>query len=326
MIPWPGKSSRLPYQMFQTSRSTAEARSAEKLEHIYHIGQQKAWVGTQVLQEIVDRHGPPHLEEPQRTALGRLFAIIMWGELAAWKVAAQLADQLEPLEAKLAATSQAHDEARHFYVLHEYLTRAEALPPRLDAASERVLQGILSQTSLPKKLLGMQLLVEPVALSLFQVVREMKVEPVLCELMPYFERDEARHVGLGIQYLPTMVRSMSLAGQVDLTAYQFRVALWMMQSLAEIRGDLEILGIHPRKILELAKGKQMRALRLLFETMGMESFSKNTRILGHIVEPLVETWFPGPGEPTDWWNWARRTSSALWQGLSRSVEGSLEVA
>ena len=50
--------------------------------------------------------------------------MLMWGELAAWRISAQLADRLEPLEMKMAATSQAHDEARHFYVMHDYLELA----------------------------------------------------------------------------------------------------------------------------------------------------------------------------------------------------------
>ena len=53
MIPWPKRASHLPFKMFQTERSNAEARAAQKLENIYHMGQQKAWVGTTVLNEII---------------------------------------------------------------------------------------------------------------------------------------------------------------------------------------------------------------------------------------------------------------------------------
>jgi hypothetical protein len=326
MIGWSGRGAGMPYEMFDAEQTGLDPRRAHKLGNIYHVGQHKAWAGREVLAGLVERHGTPCLPEPQKTAIGRIFAIIMWGELAAWRVAAQLADGLVPLEAKMAATSQAHDEARHFYVMHEYLELADALPKRLNPGSERVLQGVLAQTNLAKKLLGMQLLVEPVALTLFQLVREMRIEPVLAELMPYYERDEARHVGLGVQYLPTMVRRMSFAEQVDLLAYQFRVSLWMMQSLSEIGSDLEVLGIHPRRMLDLAKGKQLRALQLLFDTMGMGSFHFKTRVLGHMIEPLVETWFPGPGEPNGWLRWAHRAGSALWKGTLAGDPGELEVA
>ena len=119
----------------------------------------------------------------------------MWGELAAWKISAQLADVLVPLEAKLAASSQVHDEARHFYVMHDYLEALGEKPPVLDYWSKRVLTMTLDTKSLAKKLLGMQLTIETIALTIFQRVRELEVEPVLTELLPYYERDEARHVG-----------------------------------------------------------------------------------------------------------------------------------
>jgi hypothetical protein len=63
----------------------------------------------------------------------------MWGELAAWKISAQLADELEPLEAKLAATSQVHDEARHFYVMHDYLDALGEKAEPMEFWSQRVL-------------------------------------------------------------------------------------------------------------------------------------------------------------------------------------------
>ena len=57
----------------------------------------------------------------------------------------------------------------------------------------------------------MQLIVESVAVTLFRSVAKAGVEPVLSELMPYFERDEARHVGLGVLYLPTLLAALGLA-------------------------------------------------------------------------------------------------------------------
>src|SRR5580704_15717662 len=105
----------LPLDMFSFSedRSREEATRARRLEGLYHVGQEKAWDGRKVLAELVAKHGPIQIADDKRRALTKVFSIIMWGELAAWKVASQLADQIVPLEAKMAATSQAHDEARH---------------------------------------------------------------------------------------------------------------------------------------------------------------------------------------------------------------------
>ena len=59
----------------------------------------------------------------------------------------------------------------------------------------------------------MQLIVESVAVTLFRSVAKAGVEPVLSELMPYFERDEARHVGLGVLYLPQAPRQARAASR-----------------------------------------------------------------------------------------------------------------
>src|SRR5258708_29994687 len=112
---------RLPFDMFDASYSDAEARRARRMESIYHAGQAKIWAGRDVLAQLVAKHGKPALPPDRRRALARVFAIILWGELAAWKISAQLADRLVPLEAKLAAASQVHDEARHLYVMPHYL-------------------------------------------------------------------------------------------------------------------------------------------------------------------------------------------------------------
>jgi hypothetical protein len=246
----------LPYGMFDNSYSDAEARRAKRMESIYHVGQTRAWDGRDVLRDLVAKHGAPSLGEKERRALTRVFSIIMWGELAAWKISAQLADAIEPLEGKMAATSQAHDEARHFYVMHDYLDALGEQPRKLDYWARRVVEMTLATDSLPKKLLGMQLTIETVALTIFQRVREMQVEPVLSELLVYYERDEARHVGLGVQMLPPMIAAMSLPQQVDLALFQLDLLLSTLGSLKAMEPDLLSIGVDPRSILAIGFKKQ----------------------------------------------------------------------
>src|SRR5207249_2363285 len=136
-----------------------EARKLQKLRHLYHRGQDLAWDGRAVLGELIAKHGGIRLSDAggQRRALSRVFEIILCGELAAWKISAELADRLVPLEAKMAATSQAHDEARHFYVMYDYLRELGYRPTRIDKYSQRVLDLALNTPNLAHKILGMQL-------------------------------------------------------------------------------------------------------------------------------------------------------------------------
>src|SRR6185295_4963168 len=230
----------------------------DRASNIYHRGQDLAWSGREVLAALVDKHGGVHVPEGKKQALRDVFGPIMWGELAAWKISAQLADRLEPLEAKMAATSQAHDEARHFYVMHDYLELAlGAVPRRVPPASEKLLAIVLQAEGLAEKLMGMQLQVETTALTLFQHAREARICPVLSELLPYFEKDEARHVGLGTQVLPLLMRRMNRLEGAQLTAFTLRVTFWLLASNHAMEPGLRALGLDPRRLLTLAKSKQM---------------------------------------------------------------------
>ena len=251
-----GDPSRLPFDMFDAAYSDAEARRARRMESIYHAGQSKIWDGREVLAQLIAEHGKPKLTIEKRRALGRIFGIIMWGELAAWKISAQLSDRLVPLEAKLAAASQVHDEARHFYVMHDYLEAIGEKPGKLEFWAGRVLKKTLGTDDLLKKLVGMQLTVETIALVAFQRVRELEIEPVLTGLMSYYERDEARHIGLGVQLVPHLMSELSLSGAVDLALFQFDLLTTTLFSVKAIERDLLALGVDPRSLLGIAFRKQ----------------------------------------------------------------------
>lgn len=246
----------IPYGMFDVTRGDAEARRARRMESIYHVGQHRIWDGREVLAELVAKHGAPRLPPEKRRPLAKVFSIIMWGELAAWKISAQLADALTPLEARLAATSQAHDEARHFYVMHDYLEALGETPETMGFWSQRVLELTLGTDDLLKKLLGMQLTVETIALVIFQRVRELEVEPVLTALLPYYERDEARHVGLGVQLVPEMMNDLSIPGAIDVALFQLDMLTTSLLALKAIEPELVALGVDPRSMLAIAFHKQ----------------------------------------------------------------------
>jgi hypothetical protein len=284
----------IPFDMFDVAREAAEARRAVKLASLYHKGQELAWDGREVLRGLLDAHGGIHIADDKRAAIRKLFAIILWGELAAWKISTQLADRLVPLEAKLAATSQAHDEARHFYVMYDYLGELGEVPTSIDRPSRAVLDLVLNTDDLTKKLIGMQLMVETLALTIFQAVRETGIEPVLCELLKYYEKDEARHVGLGVQFLPAMLAGNSPLRAADLMAFQLKIVAWTLAGLKNLEPELRTLGIDPRRIMFLGKGKQITANEALWREMGIGRPATNETVYAS-VDALAEFLFPTHG-------------------------------
>lgn len=309
-------SRRLPYGMFDIERSAHEARRFSKMQGIYHRGQTVAWDGHAVLDELWSRHGGSGLAPAQRQAAQRVLGAVMWGELAAWKIAAQLSDELEPLEARMAATSQAHDEARHFYVMHDYLVRATGDFPRgMPRHAERLIDAALSADTVPKKLIGMQLQLESTALTIFHSLREANVCPVLSALLVYFEKDEARHVGLGTQLLPTVMKRMSIPERLEFSAYSFRVAGLSLASLKGSEDDLAVLGIDPRRVAVLGKSKQM----LVFDELWSLAPGMKSRVgeaLGRGFDVAAELLWPDPRHDQSLRGRARQLARTLMHGYS----------
>jgi hypothetical protein len=265
---WQSRKSKIPFEMFALDRNADEARRMDKLRHIYHRGQDLAWDGRDVLGELMKKHGGVQVAPHQAAALGRVFEIILWGELGAWKISAELAERIVPLEAKMAATAQSHDEARHFYVMYDYLKAIGYTPTRIDPYSQRVLDLTLGAESLVQKILGMQLMLETIALTIFAEVRESRVEPVLADLLHYYEKDEARHVGLGTQFLPTLMRGQGRFDTVDNLLFQARLIFWTTWSLKAMEKDLHVLGIEAPHLIERGKRIQGKAYAEMWEQLG----------------------------------------------------------
>ncbi|MCA9624085.1 MAG: ferritin-like domain-containing protein [Myxococcales bacterium] len=237
-----------PYELLEQDVEEQARERLDRLERLYHKGQDQAWDGRAVLAELIEKHGPPRLPEHCKESALTVLSILLWGELAAWAISADLAERIEDIEAKMAATSQAHDEARHFYVLRDYLRAVGEPVPRLGGIGRRLLTGILETDSLVHKLVGMQLMVESNALSIFKAVGEAEIEPVLTELLPYYERDEARHVGLGVMYLPRLMAKMNRVELAGVAAFQLRCFGLLLSAGLPLRRHWEALGMDPRKM------------------------------------------------------------------------------
>src|SRR5262249_21315059 len=106
-----------PYELGDPSIvGLAEARTST-IARIYHKGHEQRWDGRAVLDELIAKHGAISFPEAKREAFAQIASVLLWGELAAWSISADLALKLEDTPAKMAASSQVFDEARHFYVL-----------------------------------------------------------------------------------------------------------------------------------------------------------------------------------------------------------------
>lgn len=247
------------------------ARSARTLERVYTTGQDRMWDGPEVLQRLVERHGGVTLEGPKAEAVHALLSSMLYGELAAWKVSAALASRLQGREARMAATAQAHDEARHYQVIADYLALLGGPPSPPPRPALRVLERVVLTSCTARQLVGMQLLVEPVALTLFTVLRRSEACPVLSELLPYLEQDEARHVNVGANLLPQLIERMGPIRAARFWLYQMRLFQLEIAGLDQMAPHMATLGFEVDDVFRLGMGKQLGAANLVTEQLGARS-------------------------------------------------------
>lgn len=255
-----------PYSLVEDELDAPARRAAEKLERLYHVGQENTWDGRALLADLIAQHGPPRFRDPATEASAlKLLAVLLWGELAAWSISADLAERLDDVDAKMAATAQAHDEARHFTVLRDYVQAVTATTgarlPRLGRLSRGLLHDLITTESLVHKLIGMQLLVEVQALAIFRALADTNVEPVLSGLLPYIERDEARHVGLGVMYLPRLLPRLGRVDRARAVAFQLRCVGALISGGLTLREDFARLGIDEREMATRSMRFQDQILR-----------------------------------------------------------------
>jgi hypothetical protein len=131
------------------------------------------------------------------------------GEQGALLVASQLVSCAPTYNAKLYAASQTFDEARHVEVFNKYLQQRIGLSYPINTSLKNILDKILTDERWDMKFIGMQIVIEGLALSAFNTTRDTTPDPVLKDIVYLVTRDEARHVTFGVNYLEEFVKTLT---------------------------------------------------------------------------------------------------------------------
>jgi len=161
-------------------------------------------------------------ELTRRTASFRL-SNFLHGEQGALMVAAQLVNAVPHTDAKFYAATQTMDEARHVEVFSKYLEKLDEVQP-IAPALRTILDATLQTGDWLKKLVGMQIVVEGLALYAFREMRNMTEEPLLKDLLTYVARDEARHHAYGVSYVSRCVPHLSDGQKGELEDFALEAA------------------------------------------------------------------------------------------------------
>jgi hypothetical protein len=160
---------------------------------------------------IWDRLTPAEVRKVRREALSWTLSQFMHGEQGALLATAQIVDATPWFESKLYGASQVMDEARHVEVYSRYLREKLTRVYPINAHLKQLLDQILTDGRWDMKYLGMQIMVEGLAMAAFGFMHKVCQEPLLTELTHYVMRDESRHVAFGVLSLAEFYKDISPA-------------------------------------------------------------------------------------------------------------------
>ena len=131
------------------------------------------------------------------------------GEQGALLVASQLVSCAPTFNAKLYAASQTFDEARHVEAFNKYIQTRQRMMYPIGNGLKSLLDKILTDPRWDLKFIGMQIIIEGLALAAFNVARQGTNDPVFKDMLYLIIRDEARHVTFGVNYLEEFIKTLS---------------------------------------------------------------------------------------------------------------------
>jgi hypothetical protein len=156
-----------------------------------------------------DRATPAERLALRRESISWTLSNFLHGEQGAMLATAQIVDATPSIEAKLYGSTQVMDEARHVEVFSRYVNEkigsAYPISPHLKA----LLDQILTDARWDMKYLGMQIMVEGLAMAAFGFMHRMCSEPLLTNLLHNVIRDESRHVAFGVISLGDYFENMN---------------------------------------------------------------------------------------------------------------------
>jgi hypothetical protein len=151
--------------------------------------------GTDVWSKLDAKRELPNL---RRHIGAYLISNFLHGEQGALLATAQIVDAAPTMDAKLYAAAQVYDEARHVEAYDRYLREKLELVYPASPHLKQLLDTILSDSRWDFKFLGMQIMVEGVALAAFGLIHQASGEPLIHKITEMIMQDEARHVAFGV--------------------------------------------------------------------------------------------------------------------------------
>src|SRR5436309_507193 len=200
----------------------------------------------------------------------------MHGEQGALLCTAKIVETVPWIDAKYYASTQVMDEARHVEVFAKYLDEKLSGHYPINAHLRLLLDDIVQDSRWDMTYLGMQIMVEGLALAAFGFLHQLTTEPLLKRLLRYVMSDEARHVAFGVLSLQEYYKELTDAEMKDRQEFAFEAAVRMRDRFLQ-QEVWDRLGVPVKDALELVMADEGRAM---FQNILFSKIVPNCKKLG----------------------------------------------
>ena len=149
------------------------------------------------------------------------------GEQGALLCTAKIVETVPWIDAKYYAATQVVDEARHVEVFGKYIDTKLGDSYPINVHLKLLLDDIINDSRWDMTYLGMQIMVEGLALAAFGFMHQLTPEPLLKKLLRYVMADEARHVAFGVLSLQEYYSELTAAELRERQEFAFEAAVRM---------------------------------------------------------------------------------------------------
>jgi hypothetical protein len=182
------------------------------------------------------------------------------------------------IDAKYYAATQVMDEARHVEVFGRYIEEktngAYPISPQLGS----LLDSIIADGRWDITYLGMQVMVEGLALAAFGFMHMLTTEPLLKQLLRYVMSDEARHVAFGVLSLKEFYEGLDGSEIRERQEFAYEAAI-QLRNRFMVQDVWERLGADPKEVVAFLNAHPNPGQEM-FQTMLFSKIVPNTKKLG----------------------------------------------
>jgi hypothetical protein len=276
-----------------------------RIKKLYELGKELNWNGSidldwsnslkkgepPIKAELMARMEGPLAALPEEERLEYMRHDQAWslsqflhGEQGAMLVASQLVSCAPTYQAKLYAASQTFDEARHVEVFAKYLQKIHGLEYPINKNLKSLIDKILSDERWDLKFIGMQIVIEGLALAAFQTTKETSNCPLLRQLVHYVIRDEARHVTFGVNYLQEFLQTLSEEEVEDRAMFAYEAVVVMRARIINTELPARWFNMSEEAILEMVVNDETQDM---FNNMLFSRVMPNLKKIGLLTDKVM---------------------------------------